>query len=315
MAPIILCISFPPRHRGIPPKGVAVFLGYERTIIMRHFLTLGLLTILIACGGSPSDDSEYVGRMADQHATDNPEANPMSSVGETAAVSGGDVVYGTVDGTELTGYMAMPEGAGDTLPGVLVIHEWWGLNDNIRSMTDRLAGEGYRALAVDLYDDQTADTPERARELMTAAMEQADRQFANLTAAHAFLVGDHQAPATGVMGWCFGGTWSFRSALALGDGLDAAVMYYGWPPSETDGLSALRAPVLGLFGEEDGGIPVASVRAFEAALEEVGAEAEIVIYPGAGHAFANPSGQNYQAEAAEDAWRRTVEFFRVHLLE
>ena len=282
---------------------------------MRQFLILGFLTVLIACGGSPSGDSEYVDQMADQHATDSSEANPMSSVEEAAAVSGGDVVYGTIDGTELTGYMAVPEGIVDPLPGVLVIHEWWGLNDNIRSMTDRLAGEGYRALAVDLYDDQTADTPERARELMSAAMEQADRQVANLTAAHAFLVGDHQAPATGVVGWCFGGTWSFRSALALGDGLDAAVMYYGWPPSETDGLSALRAPLLGLFGEEDGGIPVDSVRAFEAALEEIGADAEIVIYPGAGHAFANPSGQNYQAEAAEDSWKRTVEFFRVHLLE
>ena len=280
---------------------------------MRQIALLGLIVSLFACGGNPASDSEYVDKMADQHATDSPEANPMSAAQEAAAVSGSEVVYGTIDGTELTGYMAIPEGAVDPLPGVLVIHEWWGLNDNVRAMTDRLAGEGYRALAVDLYDDQTADTPERARELMSAAMEQADQQVANLTAAHGFLKDQHQAPATGVMGWCFGGTWTFRTAVALGDGIDAAVMYYGWPPTDAEGLTGLTAPLLGLFGEEDGGIPVDSVRAFETALGEMGADAEIVIYPGAGHAFANPSGQNYQAKAAEDSWQRTVAFFDRHL--
>jgi carboxymethylenebutenolidase len=281
---------------------------------MRHLLVLGMIAALVACGGNPSTDSEYVDNMADQHATDSPEANSMSSAGEGAPVSGGEVVYGAIDGTDLTGYMAVPEGAEGPLPSVIVIHEWWGLNDNIRAMADRLAGEGFRALAVDLYDDQTADAPERARELMSAAMEQADRQVANLTAAHGFLVDEHQSPATGVMGWCFGGTWTFRTAVALGDGIDAAVMYYGWPPTDAEGLTGLTAPLLGLFGEEDGGIPVDSVRAFEAALGEMGADAEIVIYPGAGHAFANPSGQNYQAEAAEDSWQRTVAFFSEHLL-
>jgi carboxymethylenebutenolidase len=282
---------------------------------MRHIALVGLLIVLVACGGGSSDDTEYVGQMADQHATDSPEANPMSETGEAAAVSGVEVVYGTIDGAELTGYMATPEGAEGPLPGVLVIHEWWGLNDNIRAMADRLAGEGYRALAVDLYDDQTADSPERARELMTAAMEQADRQIANLTAAHDFLRNAHEAPTTGVVGWCFGGTWTLRSALALGDRISAAVMYYGWPPTDPKSLEDLDSPLLGLFGEEDGGIPVDDVRAFEAALEEVGADAEIVIYPGAGHAFANPSGQNYQAEAAEDSWQRTIAFFARHLSE
>ena len=117
----------------------------------------------------------------------------------------------------------------------------------------------------------------------------------------------------GVIGWCFGGGWSFRTALALPDAIDAAVIYYGEPVTDRDRLDALEMPILGLFGGADQGIPVARVREMEAALDALGKDATIVVYDGANHAFANPSGRRYDAEAAEDAWTRTTAFLAEHL--
>ena len=110
------------------------------------------------------------------------------------------------------------------------------------------------------------------------------------------------------IGWCFGGAWSLNTALAMPDTLDAAVIYYGHLVTDPERLETLQMPILGLFGAEDQGIPLDSVEAFSSALETLGKDATIVVYPGADHAFANPSGHNYQPEAAEAAWRETVSF-------
>ena len=119
----------------------------------------------------------------------------------------------------------------------------------------------------------------------------------------------------GSVGWCFGGGWSLRTGLLLGDDLDAAVIYYGRPVTDPAELAPLTAPVLGIFGELDGGIPVESVREFEAAMKKAGKAASIHIYPDADHAFANPSGTRYNEEAADDAWQKTLAFFDEHLRE
>ncbi len=115
------------------------------------------------------------------------------------------------------------------------------------------------------------------------------------------------------MGWCFGGAWTLEAALFAPDKVDAAVIYYGRLITDPHALEALQAPVLGIFGDLDQGIPLDSVRAFEAALKELGKPADIRIYEGADHAFANPSGTRYKADAAEDAWARTLTFFATHL--
>jgi carboxymethylenebutenolidase len=181
-------------------------------------------------------------------------------------------------------------------------------------MTRRLAGEGYVALAVDLYEGGVAEERGEARRLMQAALARPERILDNLRAAHRFLTQEQGAPRTGSIGWCFGGGWSLQAALALPGELDASVMYYGRVESDPARLAALETPLLGLFGGEDRGIPVEAVRAFERELTALGKPAEIRIYEGADHAFANPSGTRYQPEAAEDAWRRTLEFFRTNLL-
>jgi carboxymethylenebutenolidase len=132
-----------------------------------------------------------------------------------------------------------------------------------------------------------------------------------LKQAFAYLEGDGQK--VGTIGWCFGGGWSLGAAMALPDDVDATVIYYGRLVTEEEALAPLSMPILGFFGSEDQGIPIDSVNAFEAALNALGKDAAIHVYEGADHAFANPSGNAYQAEPAQDAWGKTLAFFDAHL--
>ena len=273
-------------------------------------IVLAIAAIAISATSATAQDEQrqHADRMAKEHAHDAPVANPASETAPAVEVAVSDVQYATVEGRQVTGFLARPAAAAGPLPGLIVIHEWWGLNDNIRAMARRLAGQGYAALAVDLYGGQVATDPDAAYALMTAANERPAAAEDNLRQAYAYLTGTLGAPAVGSIGWCFGGGWSLSTALLLPDQLDAAVIYYGHLVTDPERLATLRMPVLGLFGEQDQGIPLDSVRAFEAALTTLGKDATIVVYPGANHAFANPSGRNYQPEAAEKAWLETVAF-------
>jgi len=253
-------------------------------------------------------------RMAAEHQHDRPAATPAATAAPAQPVSAEEVAFGEVQGQPARGYLARPRTppAGAHLPGLIVIHEWWGLNDNIKATTRRLAGEGYTALAVDLYGGKVADNPDAAKQLAGAAMANRDAAFAVLRAADDYLK-RQGAPKIGVIGWCFGGGWSLQTALEIPPGIDAAVMYYGQPEKDRARLERLRAPLLGLFGADDKSIPPAAVHELEATLKQLGKTADFHIYEGAGHAFANPSGTNYRPAAAEDAWQRTVAFFKQHL--
>lgn len=275
-------------------------------------LGMGILLLLSAPGFGMSDAS-YVAAMAAMHAGDTPVASPIAGVAPRQPVNGRDVIYATVDGQPVHGYLAQPKTVNGRLPAVIVIHEWWGLNDNITHMADRLAGEGYTALAVDLYGGQTVTAPADAQKLMKQVFANPGAAESNLKQAYAYLHDTAHAPRVGVIGWCFGGGWALQTALMLPDKIDATVMYYGRPVDNVAALSKLKMPLIGFFGEEDRGITVADVKAFQRALKRAHIRAEIHEYPGAGHAFANPSGENYRAAAASDAWRRTVAFLDRYL--
>lgn len=271
-----------------------------------------LLTVgWLATGCAGDSDTEHVDDMAREHADDSSEPSEMAETAPAVDVESRQVDYATVNGETATGYLARPTGVEGPLPGIIVIHEWWGLNDNIRSMTEQLAGEGYQALAVDLYGGETADTPDGARALMQASTENEDALVENLKQAFSYLEDDGQK--VGTIGWCFGGGWSLRTALALPEQVDATVIYYGRLVTDQDELAPLTMPIVGFFGAEDQGIPVESVREFEQALDALGKDASIHIYEGAGHAFANPSGDNYEPEPARDSWEKTLAFFEAHL--
>lgn len=288
---------------------------------MRKWFGLALLSgLLVVIGALARPDhhqliaADYSQQMMHSHQGDHPIASPMVAQAPSVPVTSEEVTYATLDGNPVTGYLARPADATEPLPALIVIHEWWGLNDNIKMMTDRLAGEGYTALAVDLYEGQVADAPEQAMELTQAALQNPQRLQENLRQAYQYLETEQQAPRIGSIGWCFGGSWSLATALLFPEQLDATVIYYGGRlVTDPDQLSALEMPILGIFGGLDDNPSPETVREFESVLNALGKTAEIYIYEGADHAFANPSGERYNAEAAEDAWERTVTFLDRYL--
>jgi len=189
------------------------------------------------------------------------------------------------------GYFSAPADMFEPLPAVIMIHEWWGLNDNVRAMADRLAAEGYIVFAVDLYAGEVAQTPDEARGLMMQAVEDPESANDNIRAAYDFVKRTAGAPRIGSLGWCFGGGWSLNTARLFPDDLDASVIYYGQVTADEEVLRPINTPILGLFAAEDAGIKVASVEEFRDALERLRKNYEVHVYPGVGHAFANPTGR------------------------
>jgi carboxymethylenebutenolidase len=206
------------------------------------------------------------------------------------------------------GYLVLPQGGGKH-PAIVVIQEWWGLNDWIRENTARFAGQGYVALAVDLYRGRSTSDPGEAHELMRGMPE--DRALADLEAGFNFLAGRDDVDATriGSIGWCMGGGYSL--ALAANEPrLRAAVVNYGRLVTAPAKIDAIRAALLGNFAGADRGIPPADVRAFEGQMKERHKEADVKIYEGKAHAFMNPGNKDgYDATAAADAWSRIDAFF------
>ena len=309
-------------HYGIPrilQVERMIKVGLRRTGALGVLLT-GLL-LLTACENSTDAASEAdkaAGRetvegMSREHADDSSDPSPAAEIAPSRAVmSDPKMAYAEVNDELVYGYFAAPSDVFEPLPAIIVIHEWWGLNDNVRAMADRIAGEGYMVLAVDLYGGKTADSPSGARALMLQVVEDPEPAKENLRAAYNFLT-TAGAPRIGSLGWCFGGGWSLNAAQLFPDDLDATVIYYGQVTDDEEKLRPVNTPILGLFAADDSGIKVESVEAFGAALERLRKDHEIHIYPGVGHAFANPTGTNYNAEAATDAWVRTVEFLGDHL--
>lgn len=204
---------------------------------------------------------------------------------------------------EVNGYFVRPRGDG-VYPGVVMIHENRGLRPEIKEAAESLAKEGYMVLAVDLLggvaEDQTG-----ARALTSQFVQASGTE--NMKAAVAFLR-ERGAQKIASLGWCFGGRQSVELAIS-GEKLDATVVYYGGGmATTTEKLAPISWPVLGVFGDQDAVIPLAMVEAFKSSLTELGIEHEIYVYPGVGHAFANPSGENYAPEATMDAWQKTLSF-------
>ena len=228
------------------------------------------------------------------------------------AASESDIAYHG----DIKGFLALPDDIAEkeSVPAIVLIHEWWGLNDDIRAKAKEFADAGYAALAVDLYDGQNAGRDrDLARKLAGNARADMTAAFANLQAAFDYL---RQIPGVNPrrlasVGWCFGGGWSYEIAKN-NLGAKASVIYYGrFNPA--DDLSQMRAKIIGHFGETDRAIKVDNVRAFQANLKTESGDHEIFIYPNAGHGFANPENPSYHMESAEQARARTLEFLEKHL--
>jgi len=223
----------------------------------------------------------------------------------------GEMVQFPFAGGNTGGYLSIPKnGSG---PGVVVIQEWWGLVDHIKQVCDRFAEEGFVALAPDLFHGKSTKSPDEAGKLMMAMrIDEAER---DLAAAVDYL-STHDSVTSekiGVVGFCMGGALSLYTATK-NPHIGASVVFYGGHPRVKPDLPNLRAPVLGLYGERDRSVTPDSVRQLENQLKDLGKPFEFVIYPGADHAFFNDTRPEvYNAGAAADAWRRTIEFLRQHL--
>jgi carboxymethylenebutenolidase len=215
-----------------------------------------------------------------------------------------------------TGYLVYPNNAQEKLPAVIMIHEWWGLNENIKHQADVLAREGYVVLAVDLYHGEVATDSNRAMELSSSVRNDAAAAIDNLQSAVSYVRSLEVVNGSRVasLGWCFGGDWSLQLALNSAENpLAATILYYGRPVTDTNSLSKISWPVLGIFGDQDQSIPVESVKQFASALNASQVTNEIYLYKGVGHAFANPSGDNYAPEETADAWQKTLAFLGRHV--
>ncbi|MGP0097106.1 MAG: dienelactone hydrolase family protein [Terriglobales bacterium] len=231
--------------------------------------------------------------------------------GQGFAAEGKDVSYKSGDET-VHGILYSPAGKGP-FPGLIVIHEYWGLNDWVKEQAGKLADQGYVALAIDLYRGKVADNPEMAHELMRGVPE--DRAKRDLGAAYDYLASQANVKKDrmGAIGWCMGGGYALDVALEEPH-LAAAVINYGHLATDPAELTKINAPILGLFGGQDRGITPEDVKKFQEAMERLGKKIEVKIYPDAGHAFENPNNkQGYRAEDAADAWRRTVDFLALRL--
>lgn len=263
-------------------------------------------------------------RAASPNAPPVPAAEPVTSAPKPAVRAPGDVAraplleqelaYGEAKSRNLVGFLAMPADAAEPLPGLIVIHEWWGLNDDVKALTRRLAAEGYVALAVDLYGGTAAKTPAEAEKLMTDVFAEPESARGNLRQAYQYLDKYAFAPRIGSIGWAFGGGWSFETALQLPEELDAMVMYYGPIVTDAAKLKPLQVPMLGLYGALDETTPAQSVFAFRSLLTtQLQKNAKILVYPNAKHAFASPGERDYDAAIAAQAWTETVAFLNQNL--
>ncbi len=225
-----------------------------------------------------------------------------------------DVVYSDAGG-KVVGYFARPKIEGK-LPAVVLIHEWWGLNDDIKNKTRKFAELGYVALAVDLYHGQSTTDRETAGRLAGSVRGKMDVAQQNLKDAVATLKKSPHVDSNrlATIGWCFGGGWSYE--MAKNDlGIKASVIYYGrFNPA--DDLQKMRTQIVGHFAEEDRGIRIDTVKEFQAKLKTLNGDHEIYIYPNTTHGFASREGQNpnFKKREADLAWKRTLEFLEKHVV-
>ncbi|MFU8766375.1 MAG: dienelactone hydrolase family protein [Candidatus Methanoperedens sp.] len=289
-------------------------------------LLIALIVLFTGCAGEEDTTPE-----ATQVSTPTPEETVSTPTGHEQAgepnesypgladifdkKSGTEVITGSVqierEGIMLSGFLVQPSISG-RYPGIIMIHEWWGLNEQVKSMADILAREGYVVLAVDLFDGNVATTIEGAQANLRENPD--EETLPKMQAGLEYLreLPDVDPMNIASLGWCYGGGQSFL--LGINEDLNATVIYYGRISTDTSDLIELREPVLGIFGAEDTSIPVDDVREFERLLKAQGTSADIYIYEGAGHAFANPTNtEAFRKVQAIDAWNKTIDFLNLNL--
>lgn len=276
--------------------------------MLKRILFFAIATLLVtACGnkhgGEQSDDmAQFAGDSTFKEAHDEPEDFEFQAKGQM-------IEYNTPDGKKASAYALMPEA--ETNKYLIVIHEWWGLNDHIKQEAERLFGTlgNVHVLALDMYDGKVATTQDEAGKYMEAMSQERGKAIVQGALNYA---GDNAQ--IGTIGWCFGGGWSLQTSIMAGDRGEACVMYYGMPVQNAKDLAPLEAPILGIFAEKDGWISPEVVKKFQDLAKATGKDLEIHSF-NADHAFANPSNPNYDKEATQKARELTLNFLQKNLMD
>ncbi len=279
---------------------------------MKNKTIILLVTICLVSTFNPSANADHheLGEFED-HRHDTPTTTEGAKRAPQSATISSEVIYGQSGDQLHKGYLSQPENI-KAKSGLIVIHEWWGLNEDIHLMADQLAGLGYHSLAVDLYDGKSAEGVREAFQLMTGLSKNEDAALANLKEAYDYLTNELGAEKVGIIGWCLGGKWSLRGSLMLPNEIDATVIYYGSLIDDREQLATLEMPIIGFVGTKDRPYINQFIQ-FDKDLKALNKDYSVHFYEGAGHAFANASGTAYEPEAAEDSWKKTVNFLAAHL--
>ena len=276
------------------------------TSTMRSIALPAALALAVLAASCSRDKVETA---ADAHADHTATAPPTTGANPPPATPPANASVQPVTYGEASGHLALPSGTEAKKAAVVVIQEWWGVDDWIKEQTARFASQGYVALAPDLYRGRTAGSPDEAHELMRGMPE--DRALADLKAAVDYLAArpDVDPNRIGVIGWCMGGGYALKLATA-DTRLKGTVINYGSVVTDTDAITRINSKILGNFGGADRGIPADDVKKFGSNLTKYGKLGDIKIYDGAGHAFMNPNNkEGYNEAAAKDAWGRIDRFF------
>ena len=279
---------------------------------MKNKTIILLVTICLVSTFNPSANADHheLGEFED-HRHDTPTTTEGAKRAPQSATISSEVIYGQSGDQLHKGYLSQPENI-KAKSGLIVIHEWWGLNEDIHLMADQLAGLGYHSLAVDLYDGKSAEGVREAFQLMTGLSKNEDAALANLKEAYDYLTNELGVEKVGIIGWCLGGKWSLRGSLMLPNEIDATVIYYGSLIDNREQLATLEMPIIGFVGTKDRPYINQFIQ-FDKDLKALNKDYSVHFYEGAGHAFANASGTAYEPEAAEDSWKKTVDFLAAHL--
>lgn len=268
-----------------------------------------MLVLFVAAGGCGSDTGEESAGAdpgtAATTATVQPEEIAPQQDGR--AVDSESLAYAEVDDQLVYGHFAFPSDMLEPVPAVVIVHDWWGLNEHVRSEANRIAAAGYIVLAVDLYGGEVVTTPEAARAKMIDVLENPELVESNLRQALEF-VDVAGAPQVATLGWGLGGGWALDASRLFPGRVAAAVIYYGQVSDNEARLADIDAAVLGFFGERDRGIKIDSVRQFEAAMHRLRKDVTLHVFDDTGHGFVDPARGTYRADIAAATWQQTIDF-------
>ena len=284
---------------------------WRRACAMAYALAVLLAASLSAC--TPSEEPTPVA--TPDIATPSPApAAPDESPSEPREIISESLPYAEIADGLVYGHFAIPADMIDPLPAVVIVHDWFGLNQTVRSAAERLAGDGFIVLAVDLFSGQTADTVAAARELEVEVVENSRAAEDNLRQAIEFIRISSGAPTIAIVGYGFGGGWALRSALEPRSSLSAAVSFYGQVITDEDRLADSEVPFLGFFSESDRAVPVQNVRDFAASMRGLQKDADVQILADVRRGFVDVSSENYNGARAGEAWRQMVSFLNAQML-